>query len=273
MPNTVASPFARGIHLRMGRLPFKLLSALLSSAILLTACGEGVSVGRNEPPVTRASASSVLAIGDSFLAWHRASRQSIPDVLEDSLGSEVTNRSVVGARFNYALPLTGAMGLNISKQYQPGGWDWVVVNGGGNDLWFGCGCIACDTTIDKLITPDAAEGKIPRLVSKIREGGTQVVFVGYLHSPSVFTIIDHCKDENIELEKRLSRLAEKDPGFRFLKSSGVVPDGDRSFHWIDMIHPSTKATKFIGERVAEIITGAITSSKTELQDTLRPEFR
>lgn len=254
MLQTIEKFAAKHIRTRTKRSTAELALALCVSVSILTGCGNQFGVKQSKTIVTRNSTTSILAIGDSFLAWHRRSGRSIPEVIERSIGSKVTDRSVIGARFNYALPITGAMGLNISKQYISGNWNWVVLNGGGNDLWFGCGCIACAATIDKLIAPNALSGKIPQLVSRIRKNGAEVVFVGYLHSPSVFSIVDHCKDENLELERRLSLISETDGGFHFLKSSDIVTGGDRSFHWVDMIHPSTKATQIIGERVAEIIS-------------------
>ncbi|MGB3278394.1 MAG: SGNH/GDSL hydrolase family protein, partial [Pseudorhodobacter sp.] len=161
--------------------------------------------------------------------------------------------SVTAARFNYMLPITGAMGLNISKQYRPGNWDWIVVNGGGNDLWFGCGCLDCEGTLTKLISRDAATGKIPNLVTRIRNDGAQVIFIGYIHSPGTFTIVDHCKDEAEEFERRITALAEKQNGFYFLNLAKLVPDGDTSFHALDGIHPSLKASQHIGKMVANII--------------------
>lgn len=266
-PNTIETLDAKIISPRKAKSPSHLIFALLTSIAILTGCGEGGRSEQKEPPVSRSSAVKVLAIGDSLLAWHRLSRRSIIDKLEENLGAKVTDRSVIAARFNYVLPISGAMGLNISKQYRPNNWDWVILNGGGNDLWLGCGCIACDMTIDKLISPNADAGKIPRLVARIRVDGAQVIFVGYLHSPSVFSIVDHCRDENIEFERRLSLLADKDSGFHFLRLSNIVPDGDRSFHSIDMIHPSTKATSIVGERLAGIIKESIGKRKLEVSPT------
>jgi acyl-CoA thioesterase I len=194
-----------------------------------------------------------MSMGDSMMAWHRISGRSIPDELGRQLGIKVVDRSVTAARFNYILPITGAMGLNISKQYRAGSWDWVVVNGGGNDLWFGCGCLVCDVTLEKLISGDAENGKIPNLVSKIREDGAKVVFVGYLHSPGSLSIVDHCKDEAEELERRLTLLTKRQNGFFFLDLAEAVPNGDVSFHSVDGIHPSLKASRAIGQLVANII--------------------
>lgn len=226
----------------------------LAVSLVLTGCGESLP-SPNSEAVSRAPTPRILAMGDSMLAWHKISNHAISDELERQLGTPVIDRSVTAARYNYMLPISGALGLNISKQYRDGEWDWVVLNGGGNDLWFGCGCVACDGTLNKLISPDAAAGKIPDLVARIRGDGARVIYLGYLHSPGSFSIVDHCKDEAIELENRLAALSSKQDGFYFLRLSSLVPKSDRSFHSVDMIHPSVKASKMIGELVAGIIRG------------------
>ncbi|MGC1487187.1 MAG: SGNH/GDSL hydrolase family protein [Albidovulum sp.] len=222
---------------------------------ILASCGEVVSLHDTET-ATRAATPRILAMGDSMLAWGRGSHQSISDALEQQLNEPVIDRSVIGARHNYALPITGAMGLNIGKQYREGNWDWVVLNGGGNDLWFGCGCLACDTTIDKMISSTGEYGKIPTLVSRIRSRGARVIYLGYLHSPGVFSLIDHCKDDSIEFEKRIAALAAAHDGVYYLPVSTLAPSGDRSFHSADMIHPSTKASRIIAAKIASIIREA-----------------
>lgn len=228
---------------------------LLAGLALLAGCGESIPFTRVAVE-KRVETPRILAMGDSMLAWHRGSKQSIGDAIERELNEPVIDRSVIAARYNYVLPISGSLGLNISKQYREGNWSWVILNGGGNDLWFGCGCVVCDGTIDKLIASDGATGKIPQLASRIRRTGARVIYLGYLHSPGVYSIIDHCKAEGIELDERIARYAAKDRGFYFLRTSILVPTGDRSFHSVDMIHPSVKASSAIGSEVAKIIRTA-----------------
>mgnify|MGYP001825923844 FL=1 len=159
----------------------------------------------------------------------------------------------MGARILYGLPISGSLGLNITKQYRPGQWDWVILNGGGNDLWLGCGCIICDRKLNRLIAKDGSKGEIPKLVSKIRKSGAQVIYVGYLRSPGIASLIDHCRNEGNELESRIDAFANSDEGVHFLSLSDLVPNKDRSYHGPDMIHPSVKASKAIGAMIAEII--------------------
>jgi lysophospholipase L1-like esterase len=212
--------------------------------LLLSACTETVS--RDAP-------ARILAMGDSMLAVHGAKGKSVSHAVERALGEDVIDRSVMGAKYFYALPISGSAGLNIRKQYVDGKWDWVVLNGGGNDIWFGCGCGRCDTRIERLISTDGTRGTIPGFVSDLRAKGSQVILVGYLRTPGVTSPIEGCRDEGDEMDRRLSRLAKLDRGVHFLSLADVVPHGDRSYHTADLIHPSAKGSTEIGKRVAGII--------------------
>lgn len=222
----------------------RLLFKITAFLILLTGCTESVS--RDEP-------SRILAMGDSMLAIHGAKGQSVSHTMERVLGEAVIDRSVMGAKYFYALPISGSAGLNIRKQYVDGKWDWVVLNGGGNDVWMGCGCGQCDRRIDQLISKDGKRGTIPGFVSDLRNKGSQVIMVGYLRTPGVTSPIEACRDEGDKMDSRLARLAKLDRGVHFLSLDGLVPHGDRSYHAMDLIHPSTKGSTEIGKRVAKII--------------------
>ena len=198
----------------------------------------------------------ILAMGDSLMASYKMSGRSISNSIGQALGQRVENRATLGARMIYKLPLTGALGMSITRQFNAGDWDWVVLNGGGNDLLFGCGCRRCDRKMNKLISSDGRRGEIPELVSRLRQSGARVIYVGYLRSPGVASPIERCRDEGDELEGRISRLAALDRGIYFLSLAGLVPYGDRSYHGADMIHPSRKASAEIGRMVADIIAGS-----------------
>ena len=197
----------------------------------------------------------VLVIGDSLLASHAVSGRAVGDNLSRLLGAEVDDHSVGGARMIYNLPITGAMGLSIPKQWRGGDYDWVVMNGGGNDLWLGCGCQDndCDRKMNRLIAANGRRGAIPGLISSIRQSGARVIVVGYLRSPGFSSPIESCKDEGDELEARIARLAEIDPGLTFHSLTDLVPEGDKSFHAADRIHPSLKGSRAIAERIARLI--------------------
>jgi lysophospholipase L1-like esterase len=222
----------------------KLLLIIGLLPVILVGCTEAVP---------RDNSARILTMGDSMLAWHSGSRASVSDAMEDILREPVVDRSVSGARVFYELPVSGALGMNIAKQYRPGNWDWVILNGGGNDLWLGCGCTWCDNRINRMISKDGRSGEIASLVSQIRSSGAKVIYVGYLRSPGIGSVIDHCRDEGNELEARLARMAAADGGVHFVSLVDLVPHGDRSYHWGDMIHPSQKASRKIAERIAAII--------------------
>jgi hypothetical protein len=228
------------------RVRFHLFSLVLA-ALALAGCAE---------PVTRQDTARILAMGDSMLAWNRASGRSVADVVELLLHEPVIDRSVPGARVKYVLPISGAMGMNIAKQYRPGRWDWIIMNGGGNDLWLGCGCMLCAHKMTSMISTSGRDGAIPSEVRKLRATGARVIYLGYLRSPGVGSFIEHCKDEGDEFESRLARLAATDPGVFFVPVGDMVPYGDRSFHGVDMIHPSVKGSAAIARRVVDVITRA-----------------
>lgn len=219
---------------------------LLTFAALLALAGCGESVGKNSP-------ASVLVMGDSMMAWNGATSRAIADVMEQELKQEVVDRSVSSARIIYNLPLTGAAGLSIPKQYRAGNWDWVVVNGGGNDLWLGCGCFACKRKMSRLVAQDGSHGAIPDLVAKLRASGARVIYTGYLRSPGTGSPIEYCRDEGQELDRRVARMAAQDDGVFFLSLADLVPTGDRSYHALDMIHPSVKGSTAIASRITTLI--------------------
>lgn len=219
--------------------------------LLLTGCEQETS-----PEVSRGFAPGILAMGDSLLAANSLAGQSVTDSIETALGRKVINRSVPGASMLYGLPITGSLGLRISKQYRQGNWDWIVLNGGGNDLLFGCGCSGCESRIEWMISGNGQVGEIPELVARLRQTGARVVYVGYLRSPGVGSMIESCRDDGDLLESRIAQMAARDEGVHFVSLIDMVPHGDRSFHGIDMIHPSIKGSNEIGRRIAAIIAGA-----------------
>lgn len=198
----------------------------------------------------------VLVMGDSFMTTNAGSKAAFPHQLERGLGVKVRSQAVMGARFGYNLPLTGALGMNIAKQYRSGNWDWVVMNGGGNDLWMGCGCTRCKKRLNRLISADGRKGSIPATVARARASGARVIYVGYLRSPGLGSPIEHCRKVGNALEARIAVMAKQDPGVSFVSLADMVPHGDASFHALDMIHPSPKGSAAAAKRVLAAIEGA-----------------
>lgn len=207
-------------------------------------------------PASARDQMKVLVMGDSFMTSNGSNGHAVPHVLARDLGVTVKSTAVAGARFGYKLPLTGALGFNISKQYREDNWDYVVMNGGGNDLWLGCGCMRCQKRLNRLISPDGTLGQIPTAVRRARASGARVIYVGYLRSPGLGSPIEHCKKVGAALEARISVMARQDAGVSFVSLADMVPHGDRSFHSSDMIHPSPKGSIAASKRIAAAIRSA-----------------
>lgn len=195
----------------------------------------------------------VIAIGDSLMAWNSPSGSSIPDVIEETIGAPVVDRTVSAAWLQTKFDPDGAPESGVQAQYIKGDWSWAIVNGGGNDLMLGCGCTRCGAVLDNMISADGQHGQIPQFLSRIRATGTRVIYVGYLRSPNLITPIEHCKAEGDEFEARIAKLAQQDEGITFVSSQDVAQPGDASYFSFDLIHPSRKSSRIIGQRVAAVI--------------------
>lgn len=202
----------------------------------------------------RAENPRILVMGDSLMAMNRVLGGSVAQALGETFGVQVQDQSVLGARYFFAVPVLNAAGLKIKAQLTGGPWDYVVLNGGGNDLLFGCGCGACTRMMTRLISPDGSTGAIPDLVADLRASGAKVIYTGYMRTPGVISPVESCGPLGDELDRRLTLMAARDDGVSFvLLSDLVTQDGDRSYHGIDMVHPSVKGSRAIAARVATLI--------------------
>ncbi|HAC50506.1 MAG TPA: SGNH/GDSL hydrolase family protein, partial [Sulfitobacter sp.] len=107
----------------------------------------------------------ILVLGDSIMAWNGG--RSIPDVIANQTGRSVTSRAVPGAQFDNGSTIASAVGFDIQQQFPGGRWNWVVVNGGANDLSADCGCGACGASVNALIAPDGQSGSIPAFLQRL----------------------------------------------------------------------------------------------------------
>jgi acyl-CoA thioesterase I len=197
----------------------------------------------------------VLVMGDSLMAVNRVLGGSVGQALGKTFQITVQDNSVMGARHVFNVPVLSASDMRIAAQFREGPWDYVVMNGGGNDLLFGCGCGNCTRMMDRLISSDGSTGAIPDLVAKVRAQGARVIYTGYMRTPGVISPVEVCGPLGDEMDRRLTLMAARDKkGVNFvLLSDLVTKDGDRSFHGIDMVHPSVKGSRAIAARVAEVI--------------------
>ncbi|WP_306151346.1 SGNH/GDSL hydrolase family protein [Roseovarius sp. MMSF_3281] len=195
------------------------------------------------------SGGDILMIGDSVLAWNRTSGRDVGTALGQSLGRSVTNRATPGAQIRKR-GFASALGLGIPDQLIRQPWNWVVMNGGANDLGFTCGCTRCDGVIEALISSDGTSGEIVTLINRARGTGAKVLWMGYYRAPNSGTF-QGCRPGLVEIERRIARLAQNTPGVVFIDSEDVITPRDPSLYASDATHPSPKGSAVIGQYLAQ----------------------
>lgn len=217
---------------------------ILSLCLALCFVGFALPSQANEPR-------RVLVVGDSLLDWQRIRGQSIPQVLARKTGWEVASRAASGASM-YRSGTTDNPRAVIPTQYQPDNWDWVVVNGGANDLLTKCGCRRCSRVLNEIISPDGKSGIMVDLVRRARSDGAGVVMIGYLGNPRP-NLFNGCREEVFEMVRRQKLLAEALPNVIYLSSRDAVDVNRRGTFAFDGIHPSGRSTKRIGTYLAQTL--------------------
>lgn len=216
--------------------------AILTLITALAACTPGAP----------RSGGDILMIGDSVLAWNRTSSRDVGSALGENLGRTVTNRAVPGAQIRKR-GFASTLGLGIPDQLVMQRWNWVVMNGGANDLGFTCGCTRCDGVIEALISSDDTTGKIPELINRARTTGAKVLWMGYYRAPRSGTF-QGCRPGLVEMERRIARFARSTPGVFFADSEDVITPRDPSLYAADATHPSPKGSATIARYLAQTIT-------------------
>ncbi|MEH6674655.1 MAG: SGNH/GDSL hydrolase family protein [Sulfitobacter sp.] len=220
------------------------LMAMLMLGLTLSACTDRTPKGGGD----------ILVIGDSVMAWNGSNDQAIPDAMATALDRDVISKAVPGAQFSNDSTLLSAVGFDIQDQYPGGRWNWIIVNGGANDLGFNdCKCGACTPVVDTLIGADAASGEVPAFLSRLRSSGAQVMWMGY-YAGNGKGSFEGCRDDLVLLERRIARFAAQTPGVTFLDSELVIDRNDPSLFASDNTHPSPKASALIGAYLAKGIS-------------------
>ncbi len=197
-----------------------------------------------------AAAQNILMIGDSILDWNRGTNQSVSDYLEQELGTNVVNKSVSGAHFSAQGALAKALRLDIRGQNEPGDWDIVILDGGGNDLGNECWCRQCDETISEMISDDGKNGSIPTFLRKLTGNGHRVIWLDYYRAPSNSDFAP-CTKAFEAFSKRLKKLQMAQVTIADAKS--VYDPTDLSLFDDDLVHPSPKGAKRLATLLADVI--------------------
>ena len=196
------------------------------------------------PPAANRDA-QVIVVGDSILAWHRGSGQSIPSIVSQSTDLRVSNVAVSGATF------LGAQG--IPSQFVASDWDWAIVNGGANDLQALCQTSDAQQMLDAIVSADGTTGAFPAFVGQVADQGAHVIVLGYYPISDQGGPFAHCRGELDELAVRQSRMADLFPSVTFVDSGRVIGSGDIAAYAPDLVHPSPRGAALIGQLLASVI--------------------
>lgn len=192
-------------------------------------------------------------MGDSVLAWNKRAGGTIGDEVTRQTGMLHINRARPGARFTHRDPAKRSEGYDIRAQYSPGPWDWVILNGGANDLLGECGCRRCAENLNGMIGPKGQGGDIPALITQIAGDGARIILLGYYNSNTRANPFSRCSDEVAVLNARLAALAAARPGVFFVDARDVIDPANPRHWFVDRVHPSALGSRRIGAQVAQIL--------------------
>lgn len=219
------------------RMPSFRMIAFCSLAVL-TGCGLA----------PKQAGGDILVIGDSVLAWNHG---TVGRVVASETGRKVVSRAALGAQVD-ASAARSALGLSIPGQLSDGPWNWIIMDGGANDLVSACGCAGCDDEVDTLISADGSSGSIPALISGARATGAQVLWMGYYQAPESASFAN-CRASLVEMERRIEAYAKSRIGIHFVDAETVVDPLDPRMYSPDMTHPSRRGSEIIGSFLAQTI--------------------
>lgn len=199
-------------------------------------------------PVSANRDADVIVVGDSVLAWHRGTGRSIPAVVADQTGYSVSNVAVSGAEF------LGPSG--IPSQFVRNDWDWVIVDGGGNDLLPVCETPDGSRILDALISDDGRGGAIPAFINSVATRDTQVAVVGYYPISDRGGPFAPCRALLDELAERQVLMAAANPDVVFVDTTRVIGPSDAAAYAPDLVHPSVRGAALVGQLVAATMRAA-----------------
>lgn len=184
----------------------------------------------------------VIVVGDSILAWHRGTGRSIPEIVADATGLSVSNVAVNGARF------LGEAG--IPAQYATSDWDWVILDGGGNDLLPVCGTPNAQVVLDNLISADGRSGAMPAFIRRAAGDGARVIVLGYYPVSDQGGPFVGCESALDELAARQAAMADQSQSVFFVDAGLVVGPMDAAAYAPDLVHPSPRGAALVGQLIS-----------------------
>ena len=200
---------------------------------------------------------TMIAVGDSFLSWHKEDGLSIPEVAGRKRKGVMGNAAEPGA------PVLGSDDWTIPHQYDSGPWDWVVVNGGGNDIMDRCDCRNCGRVMDRIISHDGQTGALRRLVDQAVEDGAMVAIVGYMNLLPAAQESPQCNDELVTLRERKQAMADSIIAAIYVDASEAMDGSNARLYDDDNLHPSVAGSRAVGRMLADAMATAEAVSANE----------
>lgn len=192
----------------------------------------------------------VFAFGDSVLAWNQVYCQAVPDHLALERGAAVDSAAISGARM-----LSGEG--DIPDQYVSLDWDWVILDGGANDLKDACAGDQAGSILDQLVGPEGSGGAMGALLDQVLLDSDQVLLLGYYRMlPDAWYGFDKCEIELDSLNARYQALADKLDGVSYVDLGQVMdPELSPDAYAPDGAHPNTDGAQRIAELIHSTMVG------------------
>lgn len=236
--------------------------SILRSGLALIFCA--VFAFSSAVPMSLSAANAqgpVLMIGDSMFAWGRIRGGGVGRNLQKEIGTKVRDQSRTGAHLTIADGHDGDPLADIRKQYVTGDWNWVVINGGANDLLFECGCGKCGRVMKELVTADLQAGALIDIINAARGDGAKIMLVGYHTGYAKGHFFSGCRQDVTELVARYRALAKRNDDIFFVSARDALDAQNRSHFALDRVHPSRKGAK----RIAQLIALGIEQAEASLR--------
>ena len=204
---------------------------------------------------------TIFVTGDSAFRWNHLSNRSAADVLEAEIGRPVYSAARTGDLMTKApqcvLPgwCVSAQATSIPQRYIAGNWQWVVVNGGINDLWKRCECGDCQETLNQI------EQSLTDFVLRRVEEGHRVMIWSYYSLPSGPFGADACNLALQQLSERQRALARTSDKIFWVDGTQALDPSNHQHYFLDKVHPSVLGSRRIGEQLARAILAAETAPK------------
>jgi acyl-CoA thioesterase-1 len=239
--------------------PILLIALALAAASLATGCYEDLCPQLEALPDAGAEP-GILVVGDSIMASHGQLCQGVAGHAALALERSIEDHSLGGRRLDHP-----DSDDDVTGQYEPGPWEWVVMTGGGNDLLQECECNveghdeqACWDVMDSLLDAELSSGELLDFLALVEADPSHaatVLLLGYYpFMEQSWANFDGCNGYLPELNARYAALAEQREDLIFVSTEATM---DLEAHperiFVDGIHPSVEGAQALGMLVAETI--------------------